>query len=58
MLIVRFSDGGTMEMTAEEYENAKREAALLIIAAVKNGYGREEAEEMYGISVIGENTEN
>ena len=54
MLIVRFSDGGTMEMTEEEYENAKKEAALLMIAAGKDGYGREEAEEMYGISVIGE----
>ena len=45
MLIVRFSDGGTMEMTAEEYENAKKEAALLIIAGrfaeylIGAGYG-------------------
>ena len=54
MLIVKFSDGGTMEMTEEEYENAKKEAALLMIAAEKDGYGKEEAEEMYGISVIGE----
>ncbi len=49
---VRFCDGLERELERGEYEKAKREAELLVAAAVKNGYTREEAEEIYGIKVI------
>ncbi|MBQ7624000.1 MAG: hypothetical protein IJS65_01835 [Clostridia bacterium] len=48
---VRFNDGLVREMSESEYEKAKKEAELLMIAAVKNGYTREEAEEAYGLKI-------
>ena len=53
-MLIKFYDGLLRESDEKEYEEIKKEAANLISAAVKNGYTREEAEEMYEIRIIKE----
>ena len=50
---IRFCGGLEKEIDEKELPAVKKEAEMLISAAVRDGYTREEAEEAYGIKIIG-----